>query len=62
LLGNKGGFLVPVNDQKALEQKIEFVVKKYQKAIKKTLIAKKNIARFDQKNCKTYYSEIKKFL
>ena len=55
-LKNKGGFIVPINNNFLLKKKIEFILKNYKIVIKKTKIAKKNINRFTQKNCGNYYS------
>jgi len=58
LLKSKGGFIVPIDDKFFLKKKIEFILKNYKTALKKSEIAKKKLNRFTQKNCESYYSII----
>ncbi len=54
LLGNKGGYIVPINNLNELKKKISLVINNYQDAIKKASYAKKNSSRFTIMNCNNY--------
>ena len=62
LLNNKGGFIVPINNNILLKDKIEFIMKNYKIAIKKSFVAKKKINRFTQNNCNDYYKLLIKYI
>ncbi len=62
LLNNKGGFIVPINSDILLKDKIEFIMKNYKIAVKKSNVAKKNIYRFTQDNCEDYYKLLLKYI
>jgi len=62
LMNNRGGFIVSVADKDAMMKKIEYVLKNYKNSVYKTKISKKNIFRFNQKNCSKYYTQIKKYI
>jgi len=58
LRGNKGGYVIPINNSKELEKKIIYIIKNYRKVIKKTSYAKNFLANFTDLNCKKYYELI----
>lgn len=62
LLNSKGGFLVPIKNNNLLSDKIEFIIKNYKNAIKKSFKAKKKINRFSQDSCKDYYNLLLKYI
>ena len=54
LVNGKGGYIIPINDQSNLENKIEFIINNRTKALKKTIYAKNNIQKFSSKNLKKF--------
>jgi len=62
LSNNKFGYLVPVNDHKYLAKKINYVLKNYNKAKKKSKLAYASLNRFDHlKQCEKYKNFINYF-
>ena len=62
LSNNKFGYLVPVNDHKYLAKKINYVLKNYDKAKKKSKLAYASLNRFDHlKQCEKYKNFINYF-
>ena len=59
LLGNKGGYIVPINNLNELKKKISFIINNYQDAIKKATYAKRHLSRFTIMNCNNYFDLIK---
>ena len=58
LRGNKGGYIVPVNNSKELQKKIIYTIKNYKKAKKKIQYAKNFLANFSDFNCQKYFKLI----
>lgn len=58
LLNGKGGDLFKINDHKSLSQKIKAFIKNPKKLIKKSLIAKRNIKKFNEINNLKKYEKI----
>ena len=62
LLGNKGGYIVPINNLFELKRKISFVIDNYKAAKKKAFFAKKKVSNYSILNCDKYYQLISKVL
>ena len=58
LIGNKGGYIVPIDELNKLKRKISFVINNYANAKKKVLYAKKRLTNFNVSNCKYFYKLI----
>ena len=57
LNNGKGGYLIPINDPKNLERKIEHVINNYPEALKKAKYARSKIEKFGKKNLLIFYKE-----
>ncbi|MDC3060567.1 glycosyltransferase [Candidatus Pelagibacter sp.] len=62
LLDGKGGYIVPINNQKKLEDKIVYIIKNYKEAKKKALYAKTQIDKLGKSNLNIFYKTFLKLV
>ena len=60
LINGKGGYIIPINNQQKLEEKIVYVMKNYSEAKKKAKYAKSRITRFGKVNLPIFYKSFLK--